>query len=287
VSAFRESEFIAWTTEGMTGRLPVGPGDDAAVLSDGTVIAVDAVVEGVHFESGTDPALVARKALGRPLSDLCAMGARGELVFVAALLPPGTDGPALARALNESARSFGVTLAGGDTKATAPRTLALAVTAVGRCRQGGPWTRSGGRPGDELLVSGPLGGAGSGRHLRVSPRADVVEALVASGCEVHACIDISDGLGRNLPLLCAASGLGARVRAGEIPVHEDVAADRDRLAAALEDGEDFELLLAVPPGTPRPAGLVTIGALTEGPAIVLEEGSHQRPWPDCGYEHVF
>ena len=84
----RESEFIAWATDGMAGRLPVGPGDDAAVLEDGTVLAVDAVVEGVHFTSDTPAEAVVRKALGRPLSDLCAMGADAQAVFVAALLPP-------------------------------------------------------------------------------------------------------------------------------------------------------------------------------------------------------
>jgi len=284
---FRESDFIGWITAGMAGAVPLGPGDDAAVLADGTVLALDAVTEGVHFVSGTAPALVARKALGRPLSDLCAMGALPQQVLVAALLPPGCDGPALAQAFNSQARAFGVAIIGGDTKCTAPGALAFAVTAVGRCPSGEPWRRSGGRPGDRLLVSGALGGAGLGRHLRVSPRIDVVAALRAAATEVHAAIDLSDGLGRNLALLCEASGVGAHVVAERVPIHADVAAGRDGLAAALGDGEDFELLLALAPDAAVPAGLVEIGTLTAGRELRLVRGGREGPLPALGYEHVF
>jgi thiamine-monophosphate kinase len=282
-----EQEVIAAATEGMLGQLPVGPGDDAAILADGTVVAVDAVVEGVHFVPGTPHARVARKALGRPLSDLCAMGARAEAVFVAALIPPGHDALGLAAALNARARAWGLTLAGGDTKRAAAGGLALAVTAVGRCHGGPPWTRAGGRPGDRLVVSGPLGGAGSGRHLDVQPRTDVVEALRGDRVPVHAAIDLSDGLGRNLPLLCAASGTGARVDAARLPVHADVADGRDRVAAVLGDGEDYELLLALPPEAGLPPGLLAIGELTAGPVIELVADGRTRPWPGGGYEHEF
>jgi len=281
----RESEFIAEVTAGMAGRLPVGPGDDAALLADGTLVAVDAVVEGVHFAPRTPPERIARKALGRPLSDLCAMGAVGEAVFIAALLPPGGPSLELARALNAWARRFGVTIAGGDTKRTSPGALALAVTAVGRAA-GAPWLRSGGRPGDRLYVSGPLGGAGGGRHLDVTPRTDVVAALRGSGLEVHAAIDVSDGLGRNLALLCEASRVGAVVDAAAVPVHDDVPAGPDRLLAALGDGEDYELLLALPASARPPALLTPIGELTEGRELRLRRDGRPEPWPEVGYEHA-
>src|SRR5690349_8899870 len=108
--SFREGEFIAAITAGMAGEVPVGPGDDAAVLADGTVLAVDAVTEGVHFATGTAPGLVARKALGRPLSDLCVAGALPQQVLIAALLPPGCDGLPLAAAFNAQALQWGVAI---------------------------------------------------------------------------------------------------------------------------------------------------------------------------------
>lgn len=285
-----ERDVIAAALAGMSGRLPVGPGDDAAVLPDGTVIAVDAIVEGVDFLAGTPLARVARKAIGRPLSDLCAMGARAEWIFVAALIPPGTDAVGLAAALNRRARAWNLTVAGGDTKRAPEGALALAVTAVGRCHGGEPWTRAGGQPGDTLCLTGALGGAGGGRHLDIAPRGDIVEALRRDGVRVHAAIDISDGLGRNLPLLCAASGVGARVEAERLPVHADVEAGRDRTDAVLGDGEDYELLLALPPdadGALPPPGLHAIGELTADATITLVVAGRPRPWPGGGYEHAF
>ncbi|MHC4846779.1 MAG: thiamine-phosphate kinase [Planctomycetota bacterium] len=283
----RESDFIGWATEGMAGQLPVGPGDDAAVLANGTILAVDAVVEGVHFTSDTSAEAVVHKAMGRPLSDLCAMGADAEAVFVAALLPPGCEARALADALRDTARSFGVVLGGGDTKRTQAGSLSFAVTAVGRLRSGSPWLRSGAHAGDRILVSGPLGGSGGGRHLRVQPRFDVVDALRSAETPVNACIDLSDGLGRNLAQVCRASGVGAHVHAERIPVHADVAENVDRIAAALGDGEDFELLLTLPWDHAVPDGLIDIGEITAKTDLVLERDDRLEEWPAEGYEHAF
>jgi thiamine-monophosphate kinase len=287
--SFRESEFIAWATGDAptSPHLLVGPGDDAAVLADGTLVCTDAVVEGVHFEPGTAPEWIVRKALGRALSDLCAMGGAAETVHVAALLPAGCDGYAHARALAEGVRRFGVALAGGDTKPAPAGALAYVVTATGRCRSGAPWLRSGARPGDRLCVSGPLGGSRSGRHLRVEPRCDVVTALRAGPIAVHACIDLSDGLGRNLPQLCAASGVGALVQAAEVPIHRDVEPGRDGLAAALGDGEDFELLLAIEPSAELPAGLTLIGEISASAGLRLARDGTELPWPVTGCEQSF
>jgi len=286
--SFREGDFVRWITAGMAGRVPMGPGDDAAMLPDGTVLALDAVTEGVHFLPGTAPELLARKALGRPLSDLCAAGAVPQQVLVGALLPPGCDGEGLARAFNAQARAFDVAIVGGDTKRTAPGALAFAVTAAGRVPGGAPpWRRSGARAGDGLWVSGALGGADLGRHLRVTPRVDLVRALRAAGTPVHAATDLSDGLARNLALLCAASGVGARVHAASLPVHADVPAGRDPLAAALGDGEDYELLLALPPGATPPPGLARVGEVLPGGTLHLQRDGRDGPWPALGYEHAF
>jgi len=286
-TVFDEQAFIEAATAGGAGGLPVGPGDDAAILPDGTVLAVDAIVEGTHFDSGTPMDLVARKALGACLSDLAAMGARAETVLVAVQLPPGCDARGLAEALASWARRFEVCLAGGDTVAAPPGALALSVTASGHC-DGPPWLRSGGRPGDQLVVTGPLGGSRAGRHLRVAPRSDVVRQLRAAGATVHACMDLSDGLATDLPRLCAASAVGARVLADCLPVHADVAPGRDGPLAALGDGEDFELLLALPAGAALPPGMTRIGELLPASAgLSLQAGGSSQRWPRLGYAHAF
>ncbi len=296
--AFDEQQFIAWVT-GEAGeeadrsglreqRLAVGPGDDGAVLIDGTVVALDSFVEGVHFDPGTPAELLARKALGACLSDLCAMGAEAEAVFLSAQLSPGCDGEALAAALVRWSRAFGVALAGGDTVRTSPGSLALSVTAIGRCGQGhAPWLRSGGQVGDQLVVSGPLGGSRSGRHLRVKPRQDLVRRAREESLPVHACMDLSDGLGTDLPRLCKASGLGAVIIADRLPIHPDVDRQRDTTLAALGDGEDFELLFALPPSVALPAGCTKVGSLRQQSLIELESAGKRQPWPEAGHVHRF
>ena len=285
---FTETEFIAWITDGAPCPLPVGPGDDGAVLAEGTVVALDTIVESVHFDPGTDPDLVARKALGSCLSDLCAMGAIAESVFVSAQLPPGCDGRALAAGLRRWAGRFAVALGGGDTVASVPGALALAVTACGRCPPGRPpWLRSGARVGDALVVTGPLGGSRAGRHLRVVPRADVVAWAHRTGADVHAAIDLSDGLGTDLPRMCAASDVGVVLHADRLPIHADAAGRDDPLQAALGDGEDFELLLALPAGASLPTGARIIGEFTAAGMVLQREGGVAEPLPRGGYEHVF
>ncbi len=284
----RESEFIDWCTqEGSTAGMLVGPGDDAAVLADGTILTVDPVLEGVHFDPGTPPQDVAHKALGRCLSDVCAMGGVWEHVLVSAQIPTGYDAEGLARGLARAARHFEVTLAGGDTSRS-PGALALVVTATGRLPWGAPWRRSGARPGDLLYVTGPLGGASRGRHLRPRPRHDVVALLRGQGTDVRAAIDLSDGLGRDLGQLCRASGVGAEIEGGALPIHPDVDAGRDPIAAALDDGEDYELLLALPATEQAPGSLLQpVGRVLAGDELRLLVAGEQRGWPGAGYEHVF
>jgi len=299
--SFTEEEFIRWATEtpddpatrsgvkvGRVTGLPVGPGDDAAWLPDGTIVCIDTVVEGVHFAPGTDADAVARKALGACLSDVCAMGATAEAVFVAAQLSPGCDGPGLARGLNRWARHFGVILAGGDTVATHSGALALSVTATGRLPPGTePWRRSGAEVGDHLVVTGALGGAPAGRHLSVTPRADVVSELRSHGAPVHAAMDLSDGLAVDLPRLLKASGVGAQIDASALPIHPDVPQDAERILAALTDGEDFELLLALDRNAAVPSGATIVGhVLPAGLNLVAADGTCV-PWPRTGFTHAF
>jgi len=269
--------------------LPLGPGDDAAQLPGGWLVALDTVVESVHFRADAPRAQVAYKALAACASDFAAMGARPRWALLSAQIPAGEDSAELARGLRDAAARLGLTLAGGDTVAAPRGALALAVTLLGPAPAGELWTRGAGRPGDRLFVSGPLGGSGEGRHLQPRPRFDVVDLLRAEGCAVHAAMDLSDGLGADLPRLCTASGCGARVAAHALPIHADVHAGRDAVGAALGDGEDFELLLALPPHVepPAAAGLHAIGTLEPGHELILERDGQARAWPALGFEHGF
>ncbi len=287
--AFDEEQFIRWCTAGpATVRARLGPGDDAAILGDGTVLSVDAVVQGVHFDAGDALEDVAHKALAAAVSDVCAMGAVADAVAVAVQMPAGTDGRRLAAAIVAAAERLGVEVVGGDTVSAGDGVLSLAVTATGSLEEGeAPWLRSGARVGDALAVSGPLGGARSGRHLRVCPRADVVSRLRRDKIEVHAAMDLSDGLGTDLPRLCAASRVGAEVDAESLPVHGDVPSTADPVTAVLGDGEDFELLFALPAAAVAPAGLLPIGRVVAGGEVHLVQAGAHEAWPAGGWQHAF
>jgi thiamine-monophosphate kinase len=243
----------------------LGIGDDAALLRPprglDLAVTVDAVVEGVHFDAGFSPEDVGWKALAVNLSDLAAMGARPLWALCALAVPRGADPRRLARAgrgLAACARRFGVALAGGNVSRAAE--LSLTVTAIGGVAPGRALRRDGARPGDRLLVSGSLGGAALGLHPRAPPsarrRQRRPEPRVALGRALaglaSACIDVSDGLLQDLGHVARASGVGAVVRAGALPLDpalRRLAALDPRLAElALAGGEDYELLAAVPPG---------------------------------------
>lgn len=303
-----ETSFIDWLRERVAAdpRLEVPIGDDAAVLRPPagrrTVVAVDMLTEGVDFLLGADapPRAVGHKALAVNLSDLAAMGARPEAAVVAVALPRA-GAATLARELFDGltplAARFGVALAGGDTN-TWDGPLVVSVTVLGSVAPGAAWRRDGARPGDLLVVTGPCGGSLLGRHLQVAPRCD--EALAIAGrFAVHAAIDVSDGLSLDLDRLLRASAVGATLDLAAVPIHDDArraaAGDgRPPLDHALGDGEDFELvlalpeadaraLLAAPPGALRPAiiGVVTAGA---GIEAIAEDGS-RRPLVPRGWLH--
>ena len=257
-----ELEFIRW----LRGRLPghpsltVGMGDDAAVLrlaqQGGCVVTVDLLTDGVDFElAKVAPQRVGRKILAVNLSDLAAMAAR-PVAAVVALALPRSGGLELAKSLYEGliplAERHHLAIAGGDTN-TWEGPLVASVTLVGQSAEGGPLLRSGAKPGDWIVVTGRFGGSRLGHHLDFEPR--VEEALwLAAHYPLHAGIDVSDGLSLDLARMAEASGCGAVLELAAIPVAEAAprwAAQLDDgstpLDHALSDGEDFELILAVPP----------------------------------------
>jgi thiamine-monophosphate kinase len=274
------------------GKRPIlGPGDDAALLDlpAGRVWAAtsDLLLEGVHFRrEWTPPRLLGHKALAVNLSDLAAMGAEPESFLLNLGLPPAWPLASLDAFLDGMAGlagRAGIALAGGDT--CAGERLQIGITAVGSVEERLAIRRSGGRPGDRLLVSGPLGGARAGLRLleagwrlegdravpptsrgpvsrlppaaagsllvaHLAPDPELILGRTLAG-KVTAGIDLSDGLSQDLHNLCSSSGCGALLDERWIPVETatlDVfkALGEDPLAAAVAGGEEYRLLVSVP-----------------------------------------
>ncbi len=303
-----EHDFIAWLRE----RLPphplllLGPGDDAAVLNmkgvDECVVTVDLLTDQADFIlSEVDPRRVGRKALAVNLSDLAAMAAV-PLAAVIAVALPRQGGRELAVQLYEGilplAEKYNVAIAGGDTNSW-DGPLVITATVLGKPGAQGPLRRSGARPGDRIIVTGAFGGSILGRHFDFEPR--VNEALLLNkNYELHAGMDVSDGLALDLSRLAAESGVGAIVDTDRVPIHDDAhrlaARDgRSPLEHALGDGEDFELLLAVEPMEAKRMPAIipkTQIALTDIGEFTTERGLWQRgadgvvrPLTPTGWEH--
>lgn len=260
-----ENEFHQWLVENLPpcDERFLGIGDDAAILTglapEGFVVTTDTLTDGVDFLAAkVPPNAIGHKALGVNLSDLAAMAARPMAAVVSLVLPKaGAAGlPALDFAITiyeglvPLALQYGVSIVGGDTN-TWEGPLVIGITAIGEVTQHGPLLRSGAQPGDVMLITGKLGGSILKKHLVVEPRCR--EALLLNErYELHAGIDISDGLSLDASRLAQASGCGIGLDLSTIPIAEDAVrrsarSGRDAIEHALTDGEDFELLLAVPP----------------------------------------
>ncbi len=285
----------------------VGIGDDGAVL-DNTgrqqIVVTDMLLDGVHFDlRTTSPELVGRKSIAVNLSDLAAMGCQPVAAFVSLALP-GSLGNAVTEFLaklysgiEQMTQKFHFSLAGGDTNIW-DGPFAINVCLIGVPFLNRPVFRSGACPGDVLLVTGLLGGSlHSGRHLSFNPRLKESEWLVEN-FDVHAMIDLSDGLSLDLHRLADASNVSAQISASLIPVHPDVNPEdfrEKRLAAALNDGEDFELLFALSPEDAEhlsnlsddlPIALTRIGEISAGSGCWLQSFSGEKlPLEKRGWEH--
>ena len=239
----------------------VGPGDDGAVLRGGLVISTDLMVEGVHFERDwIRSEELGFRAVAAGLSDLAAMGAEPVAILLSIVVPgAGEDAVALQRGASEAAARAGATLVGGDLSRSPGPTM-VDVVAVGRASRR-PVLRSGARPGNQLWVSGCLGGAawavrcwsaganppGRARLRFVEPpdRTALGARLAEEGIAL-AMIDVSDGLVADLGHLVRASGVGAYVHYDEVPAMEGLPEGLNR---GLVGGEDYELLFAAEPGS--------------------------------------
>jgi thiamine-monophosphate kinase len=305
----------------------VGIGDDAAVLEPPRnrldIVTTDAAVEGVHFDRRfMDMGAIGHRVLAANLSDLAAMGAEPRTALLSLMLPDAlllADLDALLDAFLALAARTGTHLVGGNVTRS-PGPLVIDVTVSGTAKRRKVLTRSGGRAGDELYVSGSVGGAAAGlawlqqdrgadtpadpavadavaRFLRPEPRLRL-GLLAGRTRAASAAMDLSDGLADAVRQLAEASGTGARIEAAALPVHPGVAAvlgDADgALGTALAGGEDYELLLAVPRRAGRRFAVAArlarvpvtrIGVLTPaGTGLTLATTAGDRPIPE-GFEH--
>ena len=284
----------------------IGPGDDCALVDvNGTsvLLKTDAIVEGVHFTADTPPKKIGRKAIARPLSDIAAMGGRPSHAVVTVGLPEDFDETRLEtiyRGASEMGEKNGTYIVGGET--TRNPVLLISVSLIGHVETDRVLTRKGSRDGDAVFVTGELGGSIASKHLDFDPR--LAEAhWLAEQFEIHAMIDLSDGLATDLRYLLG-DNLGAELLTPAIPISRaakerarDNPAGKSALLAALTDGEDYELLFTLPskqavslhddwktafPELP----LHCIGKITRQPGLHLRDDKGIQPFHAQGYDHL-
>ncbi len=263
-----EQEFIRWLQEhvlqshcaqNQRDSVLLGIGDDGAVLRGGSgkrVHVADAIVDQVHFDlSENDLVQIGHKALAINLSDIAAMGAIAETALVTMVLPRSMsleDAKQLFVGIAKLASRYDVAIVGGDTvRHDGP--LMINVAATGwldpEFKSSDGWRMNGACAGDVLVVTGPLGGSLSGHHIRFTPRLELAQAI-QERVQIHAATDISDSLSIDLGHLLRQSNFGAVLECDRIPVSES-AVQRAKVSGissidhALQDGEDFELLLSL------------------------------------------
>ena len=291
-----EDNLVAELTRSLrfNSRVKIGPGDDCAVVKFGKrwqLLKTECIVESIHFLKESPAFWVGWKALCRAISDVAAMGGKPMDALVTIAVAPQARLRWLRgvySGLRKAARRYEVNLVGGETsRSPGPVFISVALTGIVEKRRA--LLRSGGKPGDFLYVTGQLGGSIRRKHLRFEPR--LAEALwLADHFTINAMIDLSDGLGSDLPRLAKASNTAFEIDRERLPLNKGCSIEQ-----AISDGEDYELLFAVPPGiTPAleerwvkkfpTLALTQIGRLTE-PKLQRRNASGFDQVPDPGYDH--
>jgi len=285
-------------------QFPIGIGDDMAQIrlteTDSCLITTDMLLEGVHFDlSKATLKQVGYKAMGASLSDCAAMATVPVAAVVSVALGPDQGQEELKElhaGITSAGDRYGCALVGGDMTAWrhALGGLALNVTMISKPGSTPPITRSGAQVGDQICVTGSLGGSLKGKHLRFTPR--VQEALhMAKTAGIHAMIDLSDGLSTDLNRICQRSAVGALIGAQSIPLSKVAQQAAQPIESALHDGEDFELLFTLPQielqrllnDWPFAAPVTQIGRITDsGRTQVQLKDGHIHELEARGYDHL-
>jgi thiamine-monophosphate kinase len=230
------------------GKVFAGLADDCAIVETPRgnkylVLKTDCVVEGVHFAHGTKASNVGWKAMMRPLSDFAAASAVPQFALITLIVPQQTTVAWVQRLYQELGRAadrFKVRIVGGETSNT-HGPIVISVTVIGFVEKSRAVSRRGGRSGDDLFVTGRLGGALKRRHLKFMAR--IIESRwLTQNFSIHAMMDLSDGLGADLPRLARSSKVGFDVKLQNLPLARGATIDN-----AISEGEDYELLFAVSP----------------------------------------
>jgi len=287
-----------------------GPGaldlkDDAALLTPPSgrqlVLTADAMVAGVHFLPDDPPDLVGQKLLRVNLSDLAAKGAEPLAYLMTVSTPRDTPDAwfaGFAAGLARDQATYGVALLGGDMTST-PGPTSLSLTMIGHVAPGTAVHRTTARDGDTIWVTGTIGDGALGLAVAQGLLSDPTGHLLdryrlprprvgfSFGGIASACMDISDGLVQDLGHICQASNLAAEVAADQVPLSDAArAAGPDWLETCLTGGDDYELLLAVPPphedallGAAATAGIAVtrIGRFHSGPTQVMVSNASGEP----------
>jgi thiamine-monophosphate kinase len=303
-----ENALVAW----LGGRfrycesaVPIGIGDDMAGVAFGdhvVTVTTDMLLDGVHFDTSQhDFSQIGRKALACSLSDCAAMACEPRAATVSIAISNAMsmdDVKQIYEGMAALADQTHCPIVGGDTTSwKAPLAIDVAILAEAMSPRG-PICRHTARPGDMICVSGLLGGSLLNKHLTFMPALQLARRL-AEDIGVHAMMDISDGLAMDLRRLCEASGCDARLKERQLEavISPDARSasnqdGRSPLEHALQDGEDFELLVAAAPNfNYESAGLLPVGEILERATpdatriTISQKDGTETPLQPGGYQH--
>lgn len=303
-----ETKLIRWITQRISGPargVSIGIGDDMAALRfarPDVLLTADMLMDGVDFDASRhSPERIGRKAVAASLSDCAAMAVRPRFALVSVALPNAwtmTQGQRLFRGLDDMALQHGCRIVGGDTNGWSKPLVIDVLIAAEPWKGIAPVRRDGMRPGDNVYVTGVLGGSLRGHHLDFAPRVREARRLAAHlGAQLHAMMDLSDGLGMDGRRMAAASRCG--IELDEAALESVASPDAQRASASdgrslldhvLNDGEDFELLCAVDAHAAPPLRLgcrwTRIGVATRRSGVWLRGAAGRlRRLPRGGWEH--